>query len=79
MLIGIGDDCPKCGRKMERRAHGPNETKHLKKMYYYSQWDVCSSCRYIQHCEKFKVYPPKISVARSHSIDADGNCNLGCC
>ena len=62
MLIGIGNDCPKCGRKMERRAHGPNETKYLKKAYYYAEWDVCSSCRHIQHYEKYKVFSPKIKV-----------------
>lgn len=52
----IGRDCPKCGRPMERRKHGANETEHRNKNYYFSEWDYCPICRHVQHYEEFKVY-----------------------
>lgn len=51
-----GKLCPKCGLTMQRRKHGPNETVHLLKKYYYREWDVCRRCKYVQHYEEFKVF-----------------------
>jgi hypothetical protein len=43
---------------MDRRRHRPNETKHLRKPYYFSEWDYCRPCGHLQHYERFKVYNP---------------------
>lgn len=50
-IIGTGNDCPKCGKPMERRAHNlpPKD-----KTWFYTKWDICVRCRHIQHYEEFK-------------------------
>lgn len=45
--------CPQCRRTMERRAH---VTVPENKPYYFSEWDYCINCGYLQHYEKFKVF-----------------------
>ena len=57
--IDLGNDCPKCGQKMERRKHNKNEKKYLNRAYYYTEWDYCKSCNYVQHYNQFKMWPPK--------------------
>lgn len=52
---GKGNPCPKCLRPMERRKHKVITEKLMKKFYYFSQWDVCRSCKHIQHYPEFKV------------------------
>lgn len=44
--------CPKCLRPMTRRSW-----KNFKsnKHYYFSEWDVCKTCRHLQFYEKYKV------------------------
>jgi len=55
--VGKWEDCPKCGRMMERRSHGVNETSYKNKAYYYTEWDYCPQCKHVQHYEKFKIKP----------------------
>ena len=50
ILIGEGDECPKCFKLMERRGH--KETPG--KTWYYKKWDYCQPCRHVQHYEKFR-------------------------
>lgn len=52
IIIGEGEQCPKCFKKMERRKHPP----HWKntKTYYFTEWDYCKSCQHIQHYDKYK-------------------------
>ncbi len=48
--------CPKCLAKMQTVRKRPEERKFKpEQKFYFSEWDVCSVCRYIQHYEKFKV------------------------
>lgn len=54
--LGDGLPCPKCGNHMERREHARLTEKLLKKKFYYSEWDVCSRCKHIQHYDELKVY-----------------------
>lgn len=51
IVVGIGNDCPKCLKPMERRAH-KNPPKY--KSYYFVRWDVCPDCRHIQHYDDFR-------------------------
>lgn len=53
--FAFGEDCPKCGHKMERRKHRRDKTKKGK-VYRFTEWDFCTLCRYVQHYEKFKVH-----------------------
>lgn len=52
IVVGLGDDCPKCNEPMERRKH-PNHWTN-KKSFYYIQWDYCNKCKHVQHYEDFK-------------------------
>lgn len=52
IIIGIGNECPKCKDPMDRRSH-PNHWKP-KKSYFYTKWDMCKKCKHIQHYEEFK-------------------------
>src|ERR1700676_2129738 len=54
--VGQFMNCPRCNQEMERRFREPNETAHLLKPYYFSEWDYCKVCRHVQHYEKYKVY-----------------------
>lgn len=48
---GIGNECPKCFKPMQRReriAPPPNKT------YFYKEWDYCLDCGHLQHYEEFK-------------------------
>lgn len=51
----LGNECPKCGRPMERRFHSVDETAMNNKKYYFSQWDYCKPCKHVQHYEAYKV------------------------
>ena len=44
---------------MKRKSHKEITDKLLKKSYYFSEWDYCSSCNYSQHYQEFKVLRPK--------------------
>lgn len=51
IVIGEGKECPKCGKKMERRMHRfPPKDKN----YFFTKWDFCRPCHHIQHYEEFK-------------------------
>lgn len=63
MIIQKGEDCPKCHKPVERRWHEPNQTKHLNKAYYFSEWDYCTRCKHLQHYERYKVWPPKVKIS----------------
>jgi len=51
------NNCPKCGGKLFTKNHTPKQTGHLKKNYYFSQWEKCEKCSYVLFDEKYKVYP----------------------
>ncbi len=57
-VIGLFEECKKCGTQMERRQHEQITAKQLSKTYYYSEWDVCQNkdCKALFHYEKFKVF-----------------------
>lgn len=57
-IIGIIEECPKCGTQMERRKHEEITQKQLRKSFYFSEWDVCQNkdCRMVKHYEHFKVF-----------------------
>lgn len=48
--------CPKCGSKMEGQGHKRITEKELRKKYYYTYWERCQKCGYMQHYEKYKHY-----------------------
>jgi len=47
--------CPICERKMERRRHEKIYPKLLEKHYYFTEWDYCDNCNWVQHYEKYKI------------------------
>lgn len=49
-VIGVGNDCPKCSKPMERRRHRDQP----KNTWFYEKWDYCKECKHIQHYEEFK-------------------------
>jgi uncharacterized protein with PIN domain len=51
IVLGQGNECPKCKQNMERRGHKEIPTK---KTYYYKKWDYCKPCGHVQHYEEFK-------------------------
>jgi hypothetical protein len=54
-LIGLGYDCPKCGKSMKRYEHG-KEWVPRPNSYYFEYWDICERCKHIQHYECAKMY-----------------------
>lgn len=52
IIKGVGKECPKCKRSMDRRKH-PAHWKS-KKSFYYTEWDFCPKCNHVQHYEEFK-------------------------
>jgi hypothetical protein len=48
--------CPRCGSLLETRTHKNITPKQLKQQYYFSQWDACPKCGFIQLYEKYKVF-----------------------
>ena len=57
--IVMGDYCPKCGVEMEERTHKEITKKQLDKPYYFTKWQYCANCYYVQHKEKYKVINPR--------------------
>lgn len=47
--------CTKCGADMKRVKDRPLTPKRLKQKYYFTEWDTCTVCGYIQHYEKYRV------------------------
>jgi bacterioferritin-associated ferredoxin len=54
LTIGLGSQCPKCHRAMERRQHKPEWKPRTN--YWFEWWDYCVPCRHVQHYEVAKVW-----------------------
>lgn len=54
IIIGNGNECPKCKNPMERRAHREIPKTET---YYFTEWDYCRNCKHIQLYEEFKSIP----------------------
>ncbi len=52
IVIGNGENCPKCFKPMERRKHPPHWVN--RKNYYFTEWDYCTKCNHTQLYEKYK-------------------------
>lgn len=52
IIKGIGNNCPKCDKPMDRKEH-PKHWKP-KNNYFFTEWDCCKHCGYVQHYEEFK-------------------------
>ena len=50
IVVGSGNECPTCGKVMQRRKHKERPTKS----YFFTEWDYCSDCKRVQHYEEFK-------------------------
>lgn len=48
-----GEVCKKCNCIMQRRARVGKPAREVK--YYFTEWDYCTNCGYLQMYEKFKV------------------------
>ena len=49
---GIGENCPKCSKPMthRKRIKPPKDGK----TYFFTEYDFCKPCRFMQHYEKYK-------------------------
>ena len=47
--------CKECGEIMERRKHSYLSPELLDKPYYFTEWDYCKKCGYVQHYERYKI------------------------
>lgn len=48
--------CKKCGRLVDKHTHHEDWKPSEKQKYYFTEWDVCHSCGFIQQCENNKKY-----------------------
>lgn len=55
ILIGDGNNCPKCKQPMKRYEHDENWLPRSNS-YYFKYWDTCKGCRRVQHYECAKIY-----------------------
>jgi hypothetical protein len=55
-VTGVGIQCPRCNHMTETRVHDVLRSKQLNAPYYFSQWDYCTRCHYMQMYEKYKVH-----------------------
>lgn len=55
ILVSKGKECSNCGSIMNRMRHPDNWKPSKKQSYYFSEWDICGNCRYLQHYEIFRV------------------------
>jgi hypothetical protein len=67
IILSSGPPCPKCKKPMETktRTSPPSNCS----TFYFSQWDYCLECRYIQHYEKYKVFPKTTIKVKSDDSD----------
>tara|TARA_R100001530_G_scaffold134845_2_gene110593 strand:+ start:796 stop:1308 length:513 start_codon:yes stop_codon:yes gene_type:complete len=49
IVIGKGNDCPKCLKVMDRKTHINTPVK-----WHYTKWDYCNNCKHLQHYDEFK-------------------------
>lgn len=50
-----GNNCPKCGKQMQRVEHGSDWKPKASQPYYFRYWDKCAPCKHMQHYEVAKV------------------------
>lgn len=63
IVIGKGDNCPKCGQVLEIRAHKELTPKMMRGACYYKKWEFCPKCFYVRSKEEdrvWKIKPQKI-------------------
>ena len=74
-IIGIGEECPKCRNRMQRRGHKYLTDKQKRQPFYFSEWDVCVTypCRHLQHYDKYKVYNNNNMAIYSKSKEEESN------
>ena len=54
-ILPSEESCKKCNQPMQRRKHRSITEKQLNKAFYYSEWDYCKPCGFLQHYDKYKV------------------------
>lgn len=52
-IKGEGNKCPKCKKVMERRERIKMPKN---KTYYFTEWDYCLNCKFVQHYDEFKSF-----------------------
>lgn len=56
IVLRQGKECPKCKNQMQRRGHKEIDSKILSQPYYFTEWDYCTNCNYLQHYDEMKRY-----------------------
>ncbi len=47
--------CPRCDKLMQRRKHKEILDFLKKQPFYYSEWDYCRPCKFIQHYQEYLI------------------------
>lgn len=68
IVTGSGRPCPKCHRPMERCKHPTNWCPPTDR-YYFQEWDVCRSCRHVQHYNEFRREPAPDTNPQAELLD----------
>lgn len=56
LIIGSGKECPRCGKPMQRCSHRLKWEPKPEQQYWFTYWDRCFKCCYMQHYEEAKVH-----------------------
>ena len=67
LIIGEYEPCKYCKKLMQRRKHSFLTEKQLKHKHYFTEWDYCKPCKFVQHYEKFKKEVSKSNLNTSNT------------
>jgi len=71
--IGKGGRCPKCLKLMGRYKHPDGWKPKVTQPFYFSFWDKCVPCRYLQHYEEAKVFLSGVNNGRAWETNFSGD------
>lgn len=54
-IESAGADCPRCRISMDRMVHPPKWIPSEKQSFYFTKWDRCNKCNFVQLYEKYKM------------------------
>ena len=56
---------------MEIRKHREITEKLLRQPYYFTQWQFCRRCKYVQYREQFRVVVEKVMVEEDTPLSTE--------
>lgn len=68
-IIGKGCECRRCKNQTEKRTHKEITEKLRKQPYYFTEWDRCPACGWIQLYEAKKVWNDNSTAHYIQEVD----------